>query len=335
MGDYEEDLRRRHGSDDDGNRISDLPDELLHCILLRLGTTHAAARTSLLSRRWRHVWAGLPEPDLFLGTHDGTQQPAATLLDSVDAALAAFAAAPAVRRLDIPLDEHGLRVPARRVAPWLRFASRHRVGTLNIYVPPQLFLTLEPPGREEQEEEELELPAWDAATKINLCLAPRWQLRIGPAGSLFTALTDLELWSVAMEGREVTALVSSQCPRLRNLTLILRLVAVSDDVSLHSDSLCSLYFHVVNVRRLEVVAPKLEDLTLYDAMEAHIYAPKLSQVAWNAAYDPRRHRFADAGRHLRLLEMGPNCVVAPLLQRFDTVGVLDLSLYSYSLKVRW
>ncbi|CAO2192467.1 unnamed protein product [Urochloa humidicola] len=237
MGD-DEDRRRRHRRGAAEDRISDLPDELLHCILLRLQSTRAAARTSLLSRRWRHVWAGLP--DLLLGSQDDTQQPAATLLDSVDAALAACAATAVVQRLDIPLYAYGLRVPACRVASWLRFASLHRVGTLYIYLPPPL----------KPEAEELELPVWDGAAKINLTLVRHWQLRIRPAG-LFMALTDLELWSAAMEGRELTALVSSQCPRLRNLTLFLTLVALSD-VSVHSGSLYSLVFRVDNVRRLEV-----------------------------------------------------------------------------------
>ncbi|GJM95341.1 hypothetical protein PR202_ga12063 [Eleusine coracana subsp. coracana] len=42
------------------DRLSGLPDYILVLILLRLPTS-AAAQTSLLSRRWRHVWALLPE----------------------------------------------------------------------------------------------------------------------------------------------------------------------------------------------------------------------------------------------------------------------------------
>ena len=40
--------------------ISGLPDELLHIILIRLPSAAAAARTSVLSRRWRGVWAHMP-----------------------------------------------------------------------------------------------------------------------------------------------------------------------------------------------------------------------------------------------------------------------------------
>ncbi|TVU38500.1 hypothetical protein EJB05_11873, partial [Eragrostis curvula] len=45
------DHRRLHAMD----RISGLPDELLHSILVRLRSARAAARTSLLSHRWRRL----------------------------------------------------------------------------------------------------------------------------------------------------------------------------------------------------------------------------------------------------------------------------------------
>ncbi|TVU23158.1 hypothetical protein EJB05_30244, partial [Eragrostis curvula] len=44
--------------DDGEDRISGLPDVLLHCILVRLGSARAAARTRVLSRRWRPETGG-------------------------------------------------------------------------------------------------------------------------------------------------------------------------------------------------------------------------------------------------------------------------------------
>ena len=136
-GDYR---RCRHGAGDDDDRISSLPDDLLRRILLRLGSTRAAARTSVLSRRWQRIWAHLP--DLRLGTCD--DHSGATRLGTVDDALDACVA-PAIRRLDVAMHCHGLRVRARRVATWLRLASQRRVRKLDIEVPSQTrFLFVSP-----------------------------------------------------------------------------------------------------------------------------------------------------------------------------------------------
>uniref|UniRef100_K4A192 F-box domain-containing protein n=1 Tax=Setaria italica TaxID=4555 RepID=K4A192_SETIT len=53
--------RNPDGGTTTDDRISGLPDDLLQTILLRLDSTPEAARTSVLARRWRRVWAALPE----------------------------------------------------------------------------------------------------------------------------------------------------------------------------------------------------------------------------------------------------------------------------------
>uniref|UniRef100_K3ZZB0 F-box domain-containing protein n=1 Tax=Setaria italica TaxID=4555 RepID=K3ZZB0_SETIT len=241
------------------DRISGLPDELLHIILLRLCSPRSAARTSVLSRSWPHVWAH----------------------------------------------------PSSRLAPWLRFASQQRlVGALVVCVP-MLIGSLHKPGVE-GEENEIELPACEGAKTIKLRLDLQWRLRLCPAG--------------IMDGTELTALVSMLCPRLRKLSIQVLLVAVSD-VSIRSDTVESLWFHVENIGRLDFVTPRLEVLNASRAIEVHISAPKLAEVVWNnGTYDPRLHQFTDASRHLRLLDISCNSLVASLLQRFDTVGKLKLSV---------
>ncbi|CAL1397834.1 unnamed protein product [Linum trigynum] len=55
------DLKESGGGEEDGeDRISDLPDQIIHIILNRLKSPDAAARTSVLSRRWFQLWRGYP-----------------------------------------------------------------------------------------------------------------------------------------------------------------------------------------------------------------------------------------------------------------------------------
>ncbi|KAJ1275965.1 hypothetical protein BS78_05G177300 [Paspalum vaginatum] len=329
--------RRRCPSGED--RISLLPDELLHGILVRLGCARAAARTSVLSRRWRHVWAHLPELVLL----DGGRH-ASSFLDTVDGALAGYSA-PTLDRLSISLTaRHGHCVPARRVQPWLRFASKRVVGALYLCLytlpppppPPwassgSLPVMLEPPGRRAyvgvKVKEVLRLPASKGVTKILLRLQRGWHLR-PPFGGVFAALTSLTIKGGRMAGSDLTALVCTQCPRLRDLTLSMTLAAASD-VSLSSDSLRSLELDISIAWRLEVVAPRLEELTVDDAAGAvHICAPNLAKLAWRGrAYYPQYDQLADVGRRLRRLEISRYSAVASLIQQFDEVDELQLQIH--------
>ncbi|XP_021317443.1 probable FBD-associated F-box protein At1g32375 [Sorghum bicolor] len=249
--------RRRSGGED---RISGLPDELLHDILVRLRCARAAARTSVLSRRWRHLWADVPELVLVDGP-DAPPPPSsrpASFVDTVDAALDAHAA-PTLDRLLIALSASDVgstgAIPAARAAPWLRFAAVRVAGSLLLLVPPRLSY-LHPVTLQE-----LPLPACARAKTITLKLQDTWLLRPAapapaPAGVFtFTALTALTILYGRMDGGELSALVSStRCPCLRDLKLRLTLLDdTSDDdvVSIRSDTLRSLWFCIwTHIRRL-------------------------------------------------------------------------------------
>nr|CAB3465723.1 unnamed protein product [Digitaria exilis] len=297
------------------NLISALPDELLHCILLRLPSVAAAARTSLLSRRWRHVWTHMPELILSCSRPDGGPAPVASVfLDSVDAVLNAYSA-PTLRHFEIHMDLFCRgHLPAHRIARWLQFASRRLAGRLDFYLPMH--------EDEEDTDRELILPVLERATEIKLLLRPNIVLRLPPGGS-FTALTDLRIMLSTMNGSELGRLVSSQCPRLRKLHVLVKL-AVDFDVSIRSKSLVS-FFYYAGPGKLEVFTPFLEKISVCQATEAYIVAPNLKKVNWHDnAYDPSCHRFAVLSRHLQRLWINETSL--RLMKPFDTVNELWLVL---------
>ncbi|XP_021317439.1 putative F-box/LRR-repeat protein At5g02930 isoform X1 [Sorghum bicolor] len=322
---------RRSGGED---RISGLPDELLHDILVRLRCARAAARTSVLSRRWRHVWAHLPELRL-----DQRRRPTASgllFLDTIDAALAGYSA-PTLERLSISIPSNSnapssVVGPGARIAPWLHFAAARVVGELNLFLrAPQTFVVATP--EVVGEEAVLELPVCEQTKRIELFLqyADTHWLRPQASGSgLFTALTFLKVdGHVRMTGSDLTALVSTQCPCLRELDLFITLI-VNFHVLIHSNSLHTLVLRVLETRRLEVVAPRLEELTVFARpLEAHISATKLVKVAWHGVYDPHLHRFVDVGSTLRLLKTSSQAL--SLTKRFDEVDELD----HLSIDLKW
>jgi hypothetical protein len=91
------------------------------------------------------------------------------------------------------------------------------------------------------------------------------------------------------------------------------------------------------IKKLEVMAPKLEMLVVCDATKAYISAPNLSVVSWDSdtGYNPLCHHFANAARHLHLLHLGSKCVSASLMRQFDEVDVLKLKLNLLNFKVHW
>jgi hypothetical protein len=114
------------------DHISGLPDEMLHDILACLHCARAAVCTSILSRRWRQVWAHLPGLVLAAGDDPDPSPPTrAPFMDAVDAALG-VCLVPILEHLSIILSHPGL---VGRVVSWLRFAAQREVGALYLSVP--------------------------------------------------------------------------------------------------------------------------------------------------------------------------------------------------------
>ncbi|CAN6333700.1 unnamed protein product [Urochloa humidicola] len=240
---------RRHGAND---LLSGLPDEILHLILLRLPSIAEAARTSVLSHRWRCIWTYMPE----LVLRGSSAPPPAASIDanlvSIDAVLRS-SSAPSLQTLKIDISNIGqCDVSAHRVAPWVRFASERLAGKLHIDLPrpsdsrlPRLRLDQDRLFVREREEE-LPLPVCERATEIKIYLGMNFYLRPPPAGS-FTALTSLSIRSTQMDGGELGCVVSSaQCPLLRKLDLACIQLDTTYDVTICSGSLECLHYSVLD-----------------------------------------------------------------------------------------
>ncbi|KAL6854362.1 hypothetical protein ACP4OV_019265 [Aristida adscensionis] len=311
------------------DRISDLPDDVLHCILLRVGSLPAAARTSVLSRRWRRVWTGLPE--LVLHLHDdyggggGQLRSHHSFICSVDGALAGCAA-PAVRVLTISMFSAGSRVPAARVAGWLRFAARRVAGELSLCLP-----WLPGPSTNGAELEDLELPPCATATAIQLGIGHGFRrLRLPRAGA-FAALTCMRVQHASIDCRDLEKLVSLQCPLLVELELMGISLPFVSDVLIHSGTLMRLSFDVENCRRLVIDAPRIEELSLSNVAKVAVTAVATRVEEGLSDADERNSGVQLAGgvggRHLRRLAVKGSPQVMPVLTKhFHTVDELRLDL---------
>ncbi|CAL5077267.1 unnamed protein product [Urochloa decumbens] len=315
-----------HGGED---RLSALPDELLVLILLNLRTAEAA-RTSVLSRRWRRVWALLPELQLTF----------ASAPDGIAAALDAH---------EVDLQSLFVVTPdaaAGSMAPWLSAAARRVSGSLAFCNMPR-----DRDDDDTEEEEAFELPCLDRATLLYLDLG---HLGVSfPAAGKFARLTHIFLdhFRFAAGACSLGAAVSSpRCPCLEKLT-----VHNADgvgDLAIDSGSLKELQLTKVRgLRRLAVAAPALRDLTLAYSFFPHHQNPPVADISachqlqsleWSDSYDPSTVQLG-AMEHLQRLGAsmynvyGEEGAVAQhiinrsclgLLRRFRAVQSLCLTLLS-------
>ncbi|CAN6168373.1 unnamed protein product [Urochloa humidicola] len=315
------------GADD---RISSLPDHLLHTIVLRLRDIAAAARTSALSRRWRRVWLHLPELSFPFRCAAGAHiywRESDKHRRRVDAALAAHAA-PTVTLLDVALPRW---VPAprqypedpNRDDPLLRFLASRRVAG-------ELRLTLRGSWYD------VVLPPCERATAISLNfngLVLRFQQPHPAAGSgAFAALASLRIKRARVDARELGEVLFSRCPNLKEL--FLKRITLKDQdnnvLSIRSDSLERLEMDMCAGfdARVEVFAPRMKVFVSrrISGGDARIVAPRLLELCWHGWFDPARHDLGEAGRHLQRLEIAKNSPAAQLIRQFYSIHELQLTL---------
>ncbi|KAE8792216.1 hypothetical protein D1007_33378 [Hordeum vulgare] len=266
-------LRSSSPTDEDG--ISALPDDLLLLVLARLRCTREAARTGVLSRRWRGLWTRLHE----IVFHDlplPSLEPALGRIDS-----------PAVSLLEIRVpDADGTKPHADEYPGFnslLRAAAR---------LAPEEFIFRTTLGLPDDRSVVVDLPCFHRTTSIVMDTY-LLTLRV-PAGVDFPALQTLSL-SGRVRVSYLDPLLSC-CPRLR--TLRLRSIVGVGGLTVSSPSLQELIIVGLYQRkhRIDIVAPMLKQLTMSflssGVASISVLAPMAEKVMWDCGYSKARVVFA-------------------------------------------
>ncbi|KAF7111092.1 hypothetical protein CFC21_111141 [Triticum aestivum] len=262
--------RRRRRSSEPGpaggaDYLSALPEDLLLLVLARLGCAAAAARTGLLSRRWRGLWARLRDLS-FRGL----------AFPSLQAALGRVSRPPpAVSLLEIHVPSQNWPEDgpaAGAVTSLLRAAA--------LLAPEKLVFTF--PLDSHLSYAGVDLPCFHRATSIVLEWIP-----FVLAGGEYPALQTLSIRGCEVD--DLGALLSL-CPHLRALRLIW-LGGDDDRTTVHSTSLQELVMEAMWARRVDIVAPMLKQLTVslhaYEQASISILAPMVEKVSWQCLYQNR------------------------------------------------
>ncbi|XP_010512155.1 PREDICTED: F-box/LRR-repeat protein At3g59210 [Camelina sativa] len=185
--------------------INSLPDNLLCQILSNLSTKEAAL-TSLLSKRWRYLFALVPnlDFDVLSSLHPGIEtQDQTSFIDFVDRVLK-------LRGKD-HINKFSLKcgdgIEDEDVFPWILNALRHGVSDLALHVSPSLVYWL--PSK-----------VFASKTLVRLKIGPKDGPRIKLRNVCLPKLKTLNLDSVVFEEGEIGfAKLLSGCPLLEELSL--------------------------------------------------------------------------------------------------------------------
>uniref|UniRef100_N1R1H5 F-box domain-containing protein n=1 Tax=Aegilops tauschii TaxID=37682 RepID=N1R1H5_AEGTA len=295
----DEDRARRHCTPSEvggggADLISALPTDLLLQVLVRLGCTRAAARTSILSRRWRGLWTRLPG----LTFRDVAPGPLLAALSSLGPSGVPLSL------LDIHIPEAQVKVHVDRGPTWAGGRARRQSYRLQPYLHPsnQVSMLLRAAGRLSpaafrfSHPHELENSYVDV--DLSSCFRRATSIELDARFICFpnpqSEFPTLE--SLSISGCLVhLAVVVPLCPRLRVLR-VHRAYLQGEVITVRSASLQE--FSVENdiagasTRRVDVEAPTLKQLTVFfrnsGDLSVSVLAPNVENVSWRCFYSSVR-----------------------------------------------
>lgn len=259
---------RRAVPNDGVDRISSLSDDMLHQILARLRCAAAAARCSVLSRRWRGLWRDLPELSFRY------MRPLA-----LDAALGLFARRE-VHLLGIEL-HHFDRQTTDDVASLLRRAA--------LLVPVHLVLSVYLTSEYREAAVVVEMPSFHRARSVKLRLrgrnnwTPQLVLAAGGAGE-FPVLESLSLVGCHFDVPKMIL----RCPCLR--VLHVGLCEKYGIIRVHSRTIEELFLDDVHLEGIDIRAPALKVLNLKthspqdSGFSLSFSAPLVENLLWDCSF---------------------------------------------------
>ncbi|KAM0834671.1 hypothetical protein ACQ4PT_063450 [Festuca glaucescens] len=200
--------------------FGDLPEEQLPTILSKLDDVKQAARTSLLSRRWRHAWKHSPKLTLDIVAMCGDGRAfvyrelyVQRFIDAVDEILRQRRGG-AVEELEMRFDESHLPQVSSHLDGWIRFAVSSRAMSVRL----QVSETMSNHGRHE-----LPLQLLDAGEGVSILrhiYLSSVSLKVPPKKHAigFPNLKSLGLRSATVPTRDLQHTLSN-CPNLERLDL--------------------------------------------------------------------------------------------------------------------
>ncbi|GJN11455.1 hypothetical protein PR202_ga29650 [Eleusine coracana subsp. coracana] len=232
------------------DRISELPDHLLLNILVLLPIAEAI-RTSMLSRRWRHVWTRLPLLEFV-----DDEEPVASFVDLIAGVIRGYVA-------DVDMPDVSIFVDLRyQFAEAVRIATSAFLAAQRVKSSFGLVLSRDAVNWEwDSEEPPLLMPCFPCVKELVIWFQDV-ELRMPNTGT-FASLTKLSIYGVYFtdSGNGIGDVVSSRCPCLRDLEL--RTIEGLKQFFLHSTSIVKCRLDtVMDLELLHVVAPNLGDINV-------------------------------------------------------------------------